>query len=202
MCAPIISAIASTRNTPFSMRINNNLNNYNLGCRPEVVGGIVLSAMQTANTNDMACIWTEEIVGDCMLPSIVSGDKVEFLEVQYVNNWIFSFINPPLPEISDIVLFWDPRSGIEKIKRVVGLPKDIVEIVGGLIKRNNLLLPEPYLLGNTIGFDLKPVKVPSNHVFVLADNRVESGDSRIFGPLAISNIFGIVRKILNCNPLQ
>ena len=81
------------------------------------------------------------------------------------------------------------------IKRLIGLPGDEVEIRAGKILHNGKQLDESYgVLGNPI--DMDKILVPRRHVFILADNRQMNDDSRSFGPLHISFVFGIVREIL------
>ena len=78
------------------------------------------------------------------------------------------------------------------IKRVIGLPGEVVEGRGGRVYVDGLELLEPYLDPDlaTQGFD--PVTVPDGHVFVMGDNRLPnmSQDSRAFGPVPIDSIVG------------
>jgi signal peptidase I len=80
----------------------------------------------------------------------------------------------------------------ELIKRVIGLPGETVEGVGGRVRINGLELHEPYLDPALATGDFPPVTVPEDHVFVMGDNRVPgmSQDSRAFGPVPIDSIVG------------
>jgi signal peptidase I len=72
------------------------------------------------------------------------------------------------------------------VKRVVGLPGDVVEIHGGQLFVNGTPVEEPYLNPNdrdTSSFG--PKRVPDGMLFVLGDNRAHSGDSRYQPPTGV-----------------
>ena len=82
------------------------------------------------------------------------------------------------------------------IKRVIGLAGDRIRIdeKTGIVYRNNEPLDEPYVLG---GFTpqrglTKEITVPAGTLFVLGDNRSNSLDSRMLGPLPMENLVGRV----------
>jgi signal peptidase I len=79
------------------------------------------------------------------------------------------------------------------IKRVIGLAGDRVSIRDGAVYLNGRKLREPYANGPTDGAG--EYDVPSQHVFVLGDNRAQSCDSRIWGPLAVRRIVGVAFEI-------
>lgn len=87
------------------------------------------------------------------------------------------------------------------IKRIIGLPNDIIDIdEDGNIYINDELLNEPYLPNKAKG-DIEitlPYKVPSNKYFVLGDNRADSLDSRNIHISSISenDIIGTVKVSL------
>lgn len=65
------------------------------------------------------------------------------------------------------------------VKRVIGLPGDVIEIRTGTLYVNGQETPEPYL--DPVDPDTRsfgPVTVPSGDLFVMGDNRSHSGDSR------------------------
>ncbi|MEW6155508.1 MAG: signal peptidase I [Actinomycetota bacterium] len=78
----------------------------------------------------------------------------------------------------------------EFVKRVIGLPGETVEGRGGTIYVNGRELVEPYLPEAGPNGDFAPVIVPDNAVFVMGDNRSNSADSRVFGPIETSTIVG------------
>jgi signal peptidase I len=69
------------------------------------------------------------------------------------------------------------------VKRVIGLPGDVVELRTGRLYVNGHGVPEPYL--NPADPDTRsygPVTVPPDDLFVMGDNRSHSGDSRFPPP--------------------
>ena len=75
------------------------------------------------------------------------------------------------------------------IKRVIGLPGEVVEIKTGHVYVDGTPLNEPFLNQYTKG-QMAPQVVPPLHVFVLGDNRGFSNDSRSFGMVAFSDVVG------------
>ena len=75
------------------------------------------------------------------------------------------------------------------IKRVVGLPGDMVAIENDRVYVDGQALDEPYLDEMTRGV-MSPQIVPEGHVFVLGDNRDSSNDSRAFGMVPFEDIVG------------
>jgi len=73
------------------------------------------------------------------------------------------------------------------VKRIIGLPHEIIEIRKGKVFINYQVLPEPFRpaagFDNDSGAirDLSPLLIPGDHYFVLGDNRRISHDSRLFG---------------------
>ena len=86
--------------------------------------------------------------------------------------------------------------GGKSIKRLIGLPGDTVKIQDGSIYINGSTHEEAYLddMPKTKGTEMMKCVVPLGHVFVLGDyrNYVHGVDSRMFGPLPLSNIKGII----------
>jgi signal peptidase I len=95
------------------------------------------------------------------------------------------------PQRGEIIVLNVPQrqSGDPLIKRVIGLPGDTIEIKGGAVLVNGVMLEEPYLNQATLG-NMPAQIVPEAHVFVLGDNRGSSNDSRYFGMVSYEDIIG------------
>ena len=87
----------------------------------------------------------------------------------------------------------------EYIKRVVALPGERIEGIGGKVVVDGRELVEPYLPPGAATSDFPAVVVPPDTVFVLGDNRANSADSRVFGPVPRSTVVG--RAIARVWPL-
>lgn len=104
----------------------------------------------------------------------------------------------------DVVVF-DRLTGVAQhddlIKRVIALPNETIEVRSCEVFVDGQRLNEPYLdvaqssaaeptsrCGSHT--DLAPLQVPDGMVFVMGDNRVQSFDSRDFGPIEIGKIRG------------
>ncbi|RIK40267.1 MAG: signal peptidase I [Chloroflexi bacterium] len=99
------------------------------------------------------------------------------------------------PQRGDIVVLHPPvDQGKPYIKRVIGLPGERLSIHDGAVYINGERLDEPYL--NNIATSWpgtlanEEIVVPEDSVFVMGDNRNNSTDSRVFGPVRIDEIIG------------
>src|SRR5206468_8605748 len=95
----------------------------------------------------------------------------------------------------DVVVFerppGQPANAIKDlIKRVVGLPGDEIEAKNGVVYIDGKKLDEKYLVDGVTTNNLPKQEVPSGHVFVMGDNRSDSADSRVFGPIDEDTIVG------------
>ena len=96
-----------------------------------------------------------------------------------------------------LVVFKPPevliKSGYEEksalIKRIIGLPGDQIEITKGKLFINNKSIEEPWIK-EPIFYEMIPIIVPKNSLWVMGDNRNNSLDSHLWGPLPEENIIG------------
>jgi signal peptidase I len=76
------------------------------------------------------------------------------------------------------------------IKRVIAVEGDEVEAEDGEVLVNGERIDESYLPGGVETTSFGPVDVPSDHIFVMGDNRNNSDDSRNFGPVKVDEVVG------------
>lgn len=136
-----------------------------------VVGGLLRSF-----------VWQPyKISSSSMEPTLLSGDRI------IVNRLAYRGGNPSR---GDLVVFNFPMD-LQRtfVKRVIALPGETVELKDNQVFVNGKVVAEPYLKqGDYPPFG--PEIVPQGKVFVLGDNRRESGDSREWGLLPDQNILG------------
>jgi signal peptidase I len=85
---------------------------------------------------------------------------------------------------------WISKQEYVFIKRVIGRPGDELEIKDGAIYRNGTKLEEPYINEPMRKDYYEKIVVPANGVFVMGDNRNNSKDSRIIGPIPQDHVLG------------
>lgn len=121
------------------------------------------------------------IEGACMEPALHSHEKI------IVNKLIYKIQEP---KVGDVVVFSYPLEPEKDfIKRVVGIPGDIIEIRDGYLYRNHKRMQENFVKEYVFG-SYGPTKVPQGSLCVMGDNRNNSHDSRSWGLLKRSMIKG------------
>ena len=115
-----------------------------------------------------------------MLPSLHEGEYVIVDKVSYL-------LHPP--ERGDIVVFERQDETEDLIKRVIGLPGETLEMSGGIVYIDGQPLPEPYLTPSPSS-SYPAHKLGADEYFVMGDNRGNSRDSRIFGPIRRDSVVG------------
>ncbi len=123
------------------------------------------------------------VEGTSMLPNLEDQDRL------FINKFAFRVGEI---ERGDVVVFEYPRDLRKNyIKRVVALPGDVVRIDHGMVEVNGKRLPEPYVPARyEDDRSLPATRIPAGEYFVLGDHRNISSDSRDFGPVERSLIYG------------
>lgn len=126
-----------------------------------------------------------------MFPTFDIGDRLVAEKITY------RFSRPPIP--GDVIIF-HPTEGVGGssggllddnvfIKRVVAVEGDKVEVRDGKLIVNGKARTEPFI-NEVPNYTLSPLVVPEGCIFVMGDNRNNSYDSHIWGPLPVENVIG------------
>lgn len=131
-------------------------------------------------------IFVFEIVmvdGDSMTPTLGPDQRVVVDKVSRYFN---------LPTRGQIVVTKYPDMAGYYVKRLIGLPGDIIEIKHNQIIVNGTPLQEGYLPEGQAVADMGQTTVPVGTIFVVGDNRSVSLDSRspLVGPVSTDNLLG------------
>ena len=120
-----------------------------------------------------------------MTPTLMISDKVIVYKLEYK-------LKPV--RRGDIIAFYSPFEKKNLVKRVIGLENEEVTLTNsGDVLINGKKISEPYLPDNvTASYENKSYKIYENELFVMGDNRDNSADSRVFGPISLDKVFGKV----------
>ena len=100
------------------------------------------------------------------------------------------------PQRGDVVICKYPGRTENFVKRVMGIPGDVIEIRSNVVYRNGEALDEPYLTPerNDNGFSMEAFTLGGDEYFVMGDNRDRSDDSRVnVGFVPFENLVGKAR---------
>ncbi len=136
----------------------------------------------------LALVIQQFIVKPFYIPSVSMENTLQKGDRVLVNRFVYRFTDP---KPGDIVVFHPPSSPKEDyIKRVVAVAGDTVAVHDGKLWVNGKAMVEPYLKEQTIEGSFPEEAVPAGSFFAMGDNRNESGDSRVFGPVKVDQILG------------
>jgi len=181
------------------------------------IPALVLVAFLIAFTVKSVVVQAFYIPSESMVSTLLVGDRVVVSRVSYRLHE---------PHRGDIVVFTSPFNAPHTgeslpsraiktflqsfgmstpadedfIKRVIGLPGDVVDGHDGHVFVNGRRLLEPYLHNGQSFGDFPPVLVPPHHLWVMGDNRAHSSDSRVFGVIDEHKLIG--RALLRVWPPQ
>jgi signal peptidase I len=117
-----------------------------------------------------------------MEPNFQQGDCIMVSKVSYRSSG---------PQRGDVIIFNPPfDSQFPFIKRVIGLPGEIVEIKDGKVSINGTTLEEDEYIAAQPNYTMSATQVPENEYFVLGDNRNNSTDSSQGWTVPRNNIIG------------
>ncbi|MNC10187.1 Signal peptidase IB [compost metagenome] len=127
------------------------------------------------------------VIGQSMQPTLYEGEKL------IINKITLSFAAPGR---GDVIVLHDPSTGPDRkeylVKRVIGIPGDIIEVKEHQLYVNGELADEPYIDTEIQDSDFPALTVEKETYFVMGDNRHAgaSKDSRFFGCIPLSSIVG------------
>jgi len=123
------------------------------------------------------------VEGTSMMPRLENHDRL------FINKFVYHF---EAIDRGDVVVFHYPLDPSKSyIKRVIGLPGDRIQIVHGHVWLNGKMLRERYVPSRYRDNDsMAATIVPEDCYFVMGDHRSISSDSRAFGPVERSLIYG------------
>lgn len=127
------------------------------------------------------------VKGQSMQPTLWEGERL------FVNKISLRFVNP---KHGDVIVLHDPSTGPSQkdylVKRVIGIPGDIVEVRDHQLYVNGKIVDEPYIDTEIEDPDFAALTVESGNYFVMGDNRHASAskDSRYFGSIPEDMIVG------------
>lgn len=131
-------------------------------------------------------------------PFIVDGDSMhptfENLDYLVIDELVYDF---KTPERGDVIVFRYPNNpSVFYIKRIIGLPREEVSITRGIVSittpaGETFTLTEPYIVNEDATYTESVMLNPGEY-FVMGDNRPNSSDSRVWGPLPAKDVIGRV----------
>ncbi len=124
-----------------------------------------------------------KVEGTSMQPQLADQERI------FVNRFVYRFRDI---QRGDVIVFWYPKDRSKSfIKRVLGIPGDDIEIRNGAVFVNGVRVNEPYLKPEfRDNKTFQKVSVPGGQYFVLGDHRNASNDSRSWGFVAKTLIYG------------
>lgn len=128
--------------------------------------------------------------GSSMLPQLEDGERLLVNKLVYYDIRSVSWGHL---ERGDIVVFWFPKEPNKSyVKRIIGLPGEVVEVRAGKVYINGVELQEDYLdTEHNQSLPTWPAReVEKHHFFVMGDNRDNSSDSRYWGLVPEKYIYG------------
>jgi signal peptidase I len=187
--APLFGSVAAEDDKDIEVQKARDVARHSLWAESRLLLRDLLFALMFAALLVVFVVQPVKVEGTSMLPRLHDGERI------FVNKLIYYGL--PKLQRGDIVVFWFPDDPSKSyIKRIIGLPGEIVEIRDGRIyirsRGREQLLEEPYLdpqrnlsRANKAAEEVKP-----HYYYVMGDNRDASSDSRIWGLVPEKYIYG------------
>ena len=126
-----------------------------------------------------------KVEGTSMMPVLEDQERI------FINKFVYQF-NISSVERGDVVVFYYPHDRSKSyIKRVIGIPGDVVEVVEGQVLVNGVKIEEPYVPAEYRDQMSYPAtKVEFAQYYTMGDHRSSSNDSRSWGLVPRDYIYG------------
>jgi signal peptidase I len=120
------------------------------------------------------------VTSQSMEPGLQIGQWIVINKLAYKTNH---------PSRGDIIFYKTPDGDLNQLKRIIGLPGDIVDIHGKAVYLNGRQLKEPYIASQS-DYTVEEFQIPPDNFFIMGDNRNNSNDSSTGWTLPAKNILG------------
>lgn len=126
-----------------------------------------------------------KVEGTSMMPALADQERI------FIDKFAYRLGLSPVSRGDTVVFLFPHDPSKHYIKRVIGVPGDVVEVRDGVVLVNGQVLREDYVPDEYRDhLSVPPTAVPDGHYFVMGDHRSSSNDSRAWGPVARQNIYG------------
>jgi len=149
----------------------------------EIIETVILTILMFVIIN--LAVQNYDVDGPSMEPSLHNKERIMVDKVSY------HLHNPARGDV--IVFVAPPDPSLNYVKRIIGVPGDVITIQGTTVKINNTVLQETYVDPSYQGNPYQPIvnkMVPKDQYFVMGDDRKNSSDSRLWGFVPRQNIVG------------
>jgi len=149
-----------------------------------------------------------KVPSGAMMPTLLIGDHILVSKLDYGARVETPFGSSPVrrlfglrrPQPGDVIVFiWPKDRSKDFVKRVVAVGGETIEVRDQRVLVDGKPRDDPHATwvnrGQGLGDPYGPYTVPPEHVFVLGDNRMQSYDSRFWGPVPLADVKGRVVEV-------
>lgn len=167
------------------------------------IAGVLISALVLAFGLITFVFQSYQVDGPSMQTTLENNDRLVVWKVP--RTWARITGHAYVPHRGDVIVFNEPgladfgqSDSKQLIKRVIGLPGDHIVVKNGAITVYNNEHPKGFQPDKTMPYGKNipttsgnvDVTLGNNQIFVCGDNRPNSLDSRVFGPVDLNNVVG------------